>query len=135
MIRFGSALSPWKAWIKVRRPSDNLEGFAWGARFECESDPVWPQLEIVRIQPYWYCDDQQEKHAGLIVALQGGIGLYTFSWEGQDVTAFELEQPGEYLVNWPWGAAPVVGKLTVMSGDGQSAESADQFIREPSCQE
>jgi hypothetical protein len=133
VTRLGSALSPWEAWIKVRRPSDNLEGFAWGLRFECESDPVWSPLEIVRIQPHWYCDEQQQKRAGLIVALQGGDGSYTFSWEGQEVVAFKLERPNEYLASWPWGTAPAAGKLIVISGDGQSVESADQFIREPSC--
>ena len=118
----GPALPPWEAWIKVRRASDNLEGFAWGPRFECSSGAPSSQLEIVRIAPNWFCDDQG-KYAGLVVVVQGGDGLYTFAWEGQEVAGFELEQPGEYLVRWPWGTAPAAGKLVVTSGDGQSVES------------
>lgn len=133
VTRVGLALPPWEAWIKVRRPSDDLEGFAWGPRFECQSGPPWPELEIVHISPNWHCDEQGTKYAGLIVAVQGGNGLYTFAWEGQEVDAFELEQPGEYLVRWPWGTAPSAGRLVVTSGDGQSVTSVDEFMQKPSC--
>jgi hypothetical protein len=126
----GQAAAPWNKWLYVRRERPDLEGFVWGPWFE-----ILPKLKLTRYEKKTFCA-QGEARFGFEVQVAGGDSSYTFLWGDQPASAVETSQDGVYLVSWAWKEVSLrVGKLSVLSGDGQKVSTVDcDFIdQQPSC--
>ena len=73
------------------------------------------------------------KMAVLGVYVRGGDGVYTLLWEDQEIQVTRLRDLGNYRLSWKRDSAPVVGKLTISTGDGQEIILDDIYIHDLTC--
>jgi hypothetical protein len=141
----GRGADRWEKWWTIHRDEDGQEGYVWGPWFE------WDTLEIIQVQNGSRCEGGA-KMGGLDIQLRGGDGHYVFiwqdletplivggqgnlqfSWKDRNITVYEVEALEQYGMVWPWGAVDNKERLTIISGDGQSATRGGIWLDAPSC--